>query len=279
MEDRRPAVGPNSGYSHNDLSGRAHTVAQVHTVNGGVHVHSYSHRPSPSTFEKNSISPKIWLTVGITLLVLAAATAVVSFYPEPHISNSQAKPINNNTPPSLNPDGNMTSTPYRIRGQLPKGYIEGRQQYWESVPEATQVYSFQIYRCAGQIYRRALIGIAQIPISTSDLGLVARGFSANFMAVAWSGNPLLNFSTQKNAVAGSADGTAAYFGTEFDGRFQTASTTSCTVNQGELKCRVLVYHNTYLIILVVATLDGPPQYGGQLTDQDVQNLVDDVVPY
>jgi hypothetical protein len=88
----------------------------------------------------------------------------------------------------------------------------------------------------------------------------------------------LNFSTQKNVVEGSADGTTAYFGTEVDGRFQTAPTNSCTANQGELKCRILIYHNTYLIILVVATLDGPPQYGGQLTDQDIQNLIDDVTP-
>jgi hypothetical protein len=188
MEDWRPGTGPHSGYSHNGLSGRAHTVAQVHTVNGGVHVHSYPQRPSPSTFEKNRSSPKIWLAVGITLLILGAAAAAVSLHPGRHISGSQAKPSNDDTPLPPNPNGNMTSTPYRVGGRLPGGYAEGRQQYWENVPESTHVYSFQVYRCAGQIYRRALIGIAQIPVAASDPGLIARGFSANFMAVAWSGD-------------------------------------------------------------------------------------------
>src|SRR6266496_2498338 len=168
MDDQANAERADGTASHNGLSGRARSVAQAHTVFGGVHMYDTSssrqdQQTSGGVRVANSLAV-IAIVLSLTSVSLALRRVTVSVpgtsLPSSHMPRDTGKE-------DLLDIAEMT---------IPEHRGDGRQDYLLEMPEIAKVYSFQAYQCDGQLYHQALVGVLRVQKRSANIAGAARTY-------------------------------------------------------------------------------------------------------
>lgn len=241
------------------IEGRVHSAAQVGVANGGMHFYGAPHR--------SRSGHRARYAGGAAALLLLTGLAVFAVH-----SDKQTRLAPSRYAQALGP-----VDLYRVGQDVPKVWAAGRQQYSGFVPQMASIYAFQVYRCQGTIYQRAIMGITRIASSDKDAAGVAIDFSISFMNRFWTSTQSRIQSMEEISEL-SADGSHVDHGIQIDWDLQSFSPDVCVAHYGEMKCRYFDDHGTYWLVVLVASLDRRPFSGLQPTEADVQALLNDVVP-
>jgi hypothetical protein len=146
------------------------------------------------------------------------------------------------------------------------------------IPELVSVYAFQVYSCNGRVYQRAVITGLQVPKPSVDMAKLGRMYSNKLVHIIWAPEDDVRYGKPSKIVRSSYDGDVTYFGIEVDGDFEQADHGDCDIGRGTVKTLVIDHGDSYLILVVSATLGSDPDSAGAPTEIDIQRLLDSVVP-
>jgi hypothetical protein len=258
---------PSGAHTHNELSGTARTAAQVHTVYGGLHM--YPPAPPARTripMRNRRSRPAFGATI-LTVLLNAASIVVAILAAHPTAS-----------PQSTGQGAGQVTIHYPLDEKVPRSLNGGRSRYVLEIPERVMVDAFQGYRCGDRMYRRAVVGLLQIPKLTGDLGFVAQHYAEKFMASAWDTKEYVQYGRPAGISRVAYDGVSVFRGVEIEGEFESSVNDRCGSSRGFVHVLALDLGENDIIAIGIAGLGGDPRYGGVPTEDDLRCLLENMIP-
>lgn len=269
MDDRANAERADGAASHNGLSGRARSVAQAHTVFGGVHM--YDNASSPRQDQRSSSGVRAANSLAVIAIVLSLTSVSLTLRRVTDPAPGMSMPSSNL--PRDAGEGDLLAI---AEMAIPEHRGDGRQDYLLKMPEIATVYSFQAYQCDGRLYHQALVGALKVQKKPANIASVARTYGDKFAAVTWRTSSFSKYERPQPATRSPFGGGSTYHGVQFQGVTPLGADARCGVDAVMIGVLALDCGNSYClyVVLVGTTCQAP---GAQLqAAQDVRHILDSI---
>jgi hypothetical protein len=268
MDDRANAERADGAASHNGLSGRARSVAQAHTVFGGVHMYDSS---SPQRDQRSFRGVRAANSLAVIAIVLSLTSVSLTLrrvtLPAPGMSMPSS-----HLPRDAGEGDLLGITEIAI----PEHREDGRQDYLLEMPEIAKVYSFQAYQCDGRLYHQALVGALKLQKKPANIASVARTYGDKLAAVAWRSSAFSKYERPQPTSRSPFGGGSTYHGVQFQGTMPLGADARCGVDAVMIGVLALDCGDSYClyVVLIGTTCQAP---GPQLqAAQDVRHILDSI---
>lgn len=267
MDDRANAERANGAASHNGLSGRARSVAQAHTVFGGVHMYDTL---SPRQDQRSARDVRVansLATIAIVLSLISVSLTlrrVTLAVPGMSMSSSHL------------PRSGEDDLPRIVEMTIPEYRAEGRQDYLLEMPEIAKVYSFQAYHCDGRLYHQTLVGALKVHKKSANIASVARTYGDKFAAVAWGSLAFSKYERPQPTSRSPFGGGSTYRGVQLQGAMPLEGDARCGVDGVMIGVLALDCGDSYCLYLVLVGASCQAPDGQLQAAQDVRHILDSI---